>query len=325
MKKIYSLLIYLLLLSGGFSLKAQQQPIFTNYLLNPFYYNPAMAGSEAMHRLNVNYRNQWSGFEGAPTTFSVSMFGSVRDRMKHGYGVMMVNDNFGLTSKTGVYINYAHQFRINKTTRLGFGVTPGFFQYRVKLYDARLADSGDDLLTGNILNENGLDVNAGFNLSNEKFFFAGSVSQLLSKMDLLAYNDQLTMHYNIMTGYTFALNEKTDVQLSSLMRYTKGVPFQADVSVKGIFKKNVWLAMTYRLSDAVSISAGYILKERLWIGYSYDYSYSGLAGYQDGSHEIGISFALTKKKKSIDEEDEELNNSIMEGLKKKRNEEEELK
>jgi len=321
MKKISYIFFIVSALFLGYKTHAQQQSLFTNYLLNPSYYNPAFAGSESMHRLNLNYRNQWSGFEGAPKTLSVSLFGSVKDKMKHGYGAMVYSDNFGLTNRTGVYLNYAHQFKINKTTRLGLGITPGLFQYRIRLYDARLADQGDDLLTGNILNQSGLDINAGAHVYNEKFFVAASFNQLLSNIDLLEYNDQLTMHYNLMGGYTLPLNKTTDLQFSTLMRYTKNVPFSADISAKGIFNKNLWVALTYRTTDALSLGVGYILKERLWIGYSYDYSYSSMSAYQNGSHEIAISFALTKKKKTIDEEDEELNNSIMEGLKKKNKEE----
>lgn len=310
-----------LILVGNTS--AQQQSLYTNYLFNQVYYNPAVVGSEGIHRANLNYRNQWVGFEGSPKTLSSSLTGSLKDHQKHGYGAMIVSDKLGLTARTGVYLNYAYQIKLNKTTRLGLGIAPGFVQYRVRLYDVRVIDGGDDLLTGNVLSANALDLNSGIYLSSEKYFVGLSASQLLGKpVTFTSYNDQLSMHYNLMGGYTFTAGKKFEVQPSTLLRYTPGAPFQGDFSLKGIFSKNFWTALSYRLDDAVSLGVGYTLMNRLSIGYSYDYALSSISPYQSGSHEIAISFVLTKKKVSLDEKDEELNNSIMEKNKKKRESEE---
>ncbi|MFN3341680.1 MAG: type IX secretion system membrane protein PorP/SprF, partial [Flavobacteriales bacterium] len=45
MKRILIILCSLIL-CGSQQLSAQQQPIFSSYLLNPFFYNPAVSGSE---------------------------------------------------------------------------------------------------------------------------------------------------------------------------------------------------------------------------------------------------------------------------------------
>lgn len=322
MKRILVILCSLIL-CGSQQLSAQQQPIFSSYLLNPFFYNPAVSGSENIHRLNVNYRDQWSGFEGAPKTFSASMYGSLKDRQKHGYGLMIVSDKIGLTARTGVYANYSYGIKLNKKTSLRLGISPGFLQYRVRLYDVRVFDGGDELLTGNILSENALDINAGFHLHNEKFFFGGSFSHVLGKTaSFTTFNDQLRLHYNLMGGYEFKLNKKFDLQPIVVARYTQSAPVQADLTLRWVYMKNIWLSTSYRTSDAVSLGLGYIVKDRLWIGYTYDYTLTSIRAYQSGSHEIGISYALTKKKPTLDDKDEELNNSIMDKFKKKKESEE---
>lgn len=323
MKKIQHIIATGCLLMVFGNLSAQQQAIYTNYLLNPFYYNPAFSGSENIHRAGINYRNQWVGFEGSPKTFSANLTGSFKDRQKHGYGAMIVSDRLGLTARTGIYGNYSYQIKLNKTTRMRLGISPGFVQYRVRLYDVRVVDGGDDLLTGNVLAGNALDLNSGIYFYNEKFFAGVSASQLLGKsIRFTNYNDQLAMHYNFMGGYTFSFKKNFELQPSTLLRYTAGAPFQGDFTLKGIFQKNFWVAMSYRLDDAASLGVGYTVLNRLGIGYSYDYALSSISPYQSGSHEIAISFILTKKKKDIEEEDEKLNNSIMEQNKKKRESEE---
>ncbi len=80
----------------------------TNYLLNEFDYNPAIAGSKNVQMANVGFRKQWSGFEGAPLTINANFYGSYKSQMKHGYGVSVVADKTGLMQKTGVYLNYAY-------------------------------------------------------------------------------------------------------------------------------------------------------------------------------------------------------------------------
>ena len=305
------------------SVFAQQQSLHTHYLLNPFYYNPAVAGSDNVLQANLNYRSQWTGFEGAPKTFTGSLYGSIKNKMKHGLGTMLFSDRTGLTSRTGIYFNYAYHVKLSDNVRMGFGVTPGLLQYRVRLYDAKLADAGDDLLTGNVLSETALDMNGGFHIYGKKFFVSFSASQLLGKqVPVLSFNDQLNMHFNFMGAYTFSTKKNWEFQPSTLIRFIPSVPLQADFSLKTIYNKNIWVGLTYRLDDAASLSLGYILKNRLTIAYAYDYSYTNIRQYNSGSHEIGLVYILTSKRKSLDEKDEELNNSIMDANKKKKEKEE---
>ena len=58
------------------------------------------------------------------------------------------------------------------------------------------------------------------------------------------------------------------------------------------------------------------LKERFGIAYGYDYTISKLRNYNSGSHEVMLTFIITKNKPSLEEEDEDLNNSILEEMQK---------
>lgn len=300
---------------------AQQQVTYTNFLLNRYYFNPAIAGSEQVHVANLSYRTQWTGFAGAPKTLMGNLYGSHRNQGVHGYGGMLMNDATGMTQRTGFYVNYAYHIKLSDKVKLGLGLQPGYAQYRITLYNAILADQGDEVLTGNVLSQAAFDVNGGFHLYSDKFFFMGSVNQLLGKeIKFTAFNVSLRMHYTVIGGYNFLLGKKKSVELqpSVLVRYTQAAPFQYNPMIKTTFHKKYWFGLGYRSDDAASACLGYQFKERLNIGYAYDYSMSKIQAYQSGSHEITISYVLTSKKPSIDEKDEELNNSIMDELKKKK-------
>lgn len=297
----------------------QMQATYTNFLMNEHYYNPAIAGSKDVHMANFSYRNQWTGFDDAPVTLMGNFNGSIKNKAKHGYGVSVISDRLGLMQNTGVYLNYAYHVNLGEKLKLGAGVQPGYVQYRIKLYDARIVDAADAVLTGNVYAANAVDLNSGIHLYSKKFFLMASVHQLLGKsIEFTTFNSTLQMHYVGIMGYKFE-NEKSkwSVQPAVLIRQSGAFPLQWNAMAKVAYDKKYWAGLVYRSNDAAAICIGLKLKERYEVGYSFDYSLSGISQYQNGTHEITLSFVTTKPKPSLEEEDEKLNNSIMEEMKKK--------
>jgi len=319
-----SLLTIIFIVSICSFAKAQQQGVYSNFLMNDYYYNPAIAGSKDVHMANLSYRNQWVGFEDAPVNMNANFYGSVRNKGKAGYGGSIVSEKSGLVNNTGIYLNYAQHFKLSKKLKLGFGIQPGYIQYRVKLYDAVLADQGDEVLTGSVYAANAIDVNAGFHLYSKKFFLMGSLQHLLTKqIQFTSYNSNLAFHYNAIVGYTLDFpKKKFELQPSFMIKYTNPIPMQWTGMLKGTFNNKIWAGLLFRSDDALGLSVGIKLKERLNIGYGFDYSVSKIRKYNSGSHEVMLSFVITKKKPTLEEEDDKLNNSIMEDMKKKMEEKE---
>lgn len=303
---------------------AQQRSVYSNFLMNDFYYNPAIAGSKEIHQANITYRNQWVGFDGAPSLILGNFNGSVKNQGKIGYGVSLISETAGITQNTGVYLNYAHHFKLSDKLKLGLGIQPGFMQYRVKLYDAQLADQGDEVLTGSVYSASAIDVSSGFHLYSERFFLMGSMHHMLSRdIQFTSYNDNLEFHYTAIGGINFHLNADPkkkkmpiDIQPSVLIRYVRPLPVQYSVMLKGTFNKKYWAGLIYRSDDAVGISLGMQIGDKFKVGYGFDYTVSGLTSYQAGSHEVMLSYVISRKKPSMAEKDDELNKSIIEDLQK---------
>jgi len=323
MIKKLSFVLLLVITSYGFS---QQQGVYSSFLLNDNYYNPAIAGSKDVHIVSLGYRNQWTGFTGAPVNVNANFYGSVKNKAKHGYGILFINEKMGITNKAGIYLNYAYHIKLGKGVKLGLGVRPGFMQYGVKLYNAQLADQGDALLTGNVYSASAIDVSTGFNLYSPKFFVMGSINHLLgNSIQFTAYNSSLSYHYNFIAGYNFRFDKKKfALQPSVMFKYAHPAPVQWTGMLKGTYDNNYWIGLIYRSDDAIGISAGVTIKERFNVGYGYDYTLAGLRKQQTGSHEIMLSFVITKKRPSLDEEDDKLNKSVMDDLQKKNEEKEKL-
>ena len=47
-------------------------PLYSQYMLNGFLLNPAIAGSEGYTAVNITAREQWIGFKNAPGTYALS-------------------------------------------------------------------------------------------------------------------------------------------------------------------------------------------------------------------------------------------------------------
>jgi len=315
---VKQILTLLLILFSSVTVVGQQQGIYSNFLLNENYYNPAIAGSKNVHIVSLGYRNQWTGFTGAPVNVNANFYGSVKNKGKHGYGISFINEKMGITNKAGLYLNYAYHIKLSQRLKLGFGIRPGYIQYGVKLYDAQLADQGDEILTGNIYSAGALDVNTGFHLYSSKFFVMGSLNHLLGKsVQFTTYNSSLSFHYNLIGGYNFNLvKQKVVLQPSVMLKYASPVPVQWTGMVKATYSDKYWLGLIYRSEDAVGISAGLMINERFNVGYGFDYTIAGLRKQQSGSHEIMLSFVITKKRPTLEEEDDELNKSIMDNFQK---------
>lgn len=309
---ITGLFVVLLFVSFG-----QQQSIFTNILANPLHYSPAYVGSTNYHEVSFFNRTQWVGFKDAPRNFYLNFHGSFKNRAKHGYGVQILSEQTGLLSKTGIYVNYGYQIKMSKKWKMGLGVRPGFVQYRIRLYDAVVADAGDPIFTGNTYSGNAFDVNAGFRLYSDKFEFSGGIDHLIGKnLNLSSYNQNLQFHYTLMTSYKFQFKKNWELRPAVLFRYTKPVPSQLSILAQLSYKEKFFGGLNFRTNDAIGIFLGIRLKNRLSITYGYDYSYTKIRKYSAGSHEVGISFIITKNRPSLEEEDDKLNNSILEDIQK---------
>ena len=319
-----ALLIISVFIIGCTFASAQQRAVYSNFLLNDFYYNPAVAGSKEINQANITYRNQWVGFDGAPSLILGNFNGSLKNQGKIGYGVSLISETAGITQNTGVYLNYAHHFILSDKLKLGLGIQPGFMQYRVKLYDAQLADQGDEVLTGSVYSASAVDVSSGFHLYSKKFFLMGSMHHMLSRdIQFTSYNSNLEFHYTAIGGFNIHLNADPkkkkmpiEIQPSFLVRYVRPLPMQYSVMLKTTFNDKYWAGLIYRSDDAVGVSLGMQIGSRFKVGYGYDYTLSGLSSYQAGSHEIMLSYVISRKKPSMSEEDDELNKSIIEELKK---------
>ncbi|NMD00131.1 MAG: type IX secretion system membrane protein PorP/SprF [Bacteroidales bacterium] len=281
---------------------AQQTPMYTQYMLNDFAYNPAIAGTKEYYQAKSNNRYQWIGITDAPRTYVLSVYGPHR-KLDMGFGGLVFNDVTGPTSRLGVYGSYAYNVRIKDDLRFSSGLSIGLLQYKVDGSKITLHDEGDPSLGNNMYVDYLPDATMGIYFYATKYSIGLSVAQLFSsnvkfnELEQLGLN-RLKRHMMLHGSYVFNINEDFSVEPMLMLKFVAPAPIQADINARVIYRDMIWAGFGYRTKDAASILVGYNYQDQLIFGYSYDMTFTDLRKYSSGTHELMIGARFNKIKQS---------------------------
>jgi type IX secretion system PorP/SprF family membrane protein len=273
---------------------AQQHPLFSQYMFNGLYINPAYAGSKDFVSTTFIARKQWAGFEGAPSTQIASLHAPLKKK-RVGLGVVISNDKIGITNQTDFYGSYAYHIPTNSGI-FAMGLSAGFSYYRSQFSDLTVWDPDDPVYETNSLSNVLPNFGAGLYYYSQKFYAGVSVPQILSYDNdkSLAIEVERThkvvRHYFMTSGMIVETGGELKLRPSVMVKYVDNAPLQYDINLNFILSDIIWLGATYRSEDAVIAMAEYQVSKKLRIGYAYDITLSELRTYSSGSHEIVIGY-----------------------------------
>jgi type IX secretion system PorP/SprF family membrane protein len=293
MKKTAILSAVLILFS--FAIKAQQLPLYSQYMMNGFLLNPAIAGSVDYFPVMITARQQWVGIKDAPSTQAISGH-YLFNNQKLGLGGYLFNDKFGPISRTGIQACFAYHLPLTGIdSKLAFGLAFKAFQF--KFDQAKLVTIQDDdpAINHGVISQFVPDADFGVYLYNKKYFVGLAATQLIQfNIDLgdsTLDKNQIIRHYYGTAGYKFAAGESIDIEPSLLFKMTASSPINVDINLKAYFKKNYWIGVSYRTDKDIIAMIG-LKVSKFYIGYAFDYTMSNIKNYSNGSHEIMIGFNI---------------------------------
>ena len=314
MKKISILIIAICF--GGM-LKAQQLPQITQYMINNYAVNPAVAGMYDYYQVKTTIRSQWIGITDAPRTTLLSIYGRKSEHV--GLGGLVFNDQVGPTSRIGGSASYTYSFPMTEEIKMSFALSGGFTQFKLTKSGMNLQDQDDPYMQGGDVVRSTPDATFAFNMYGEKWYFGAAIPQLLSmNLNLIdddfvkLYNDndtldvkensgRLAQHIYMLGAYKHELNPFWSIEPSLLLKIVGAAPVQVDLGIKTTYDDKLWFGMDYRSSGEMAVLLGYSFQERYIIGYSYDIPSSDMSSYAGGSHEfmIGIRFLAPEESEII--------------------------
>lgn len=299
------ILLILLILSGTPKAIAQQDPLYTQYMFNTLAYNPAYAGTRDMVSLMALSRHQWVGFEGAPSTQTITGHTPVGKNI--GLGLTLIHDKVKPTSQTGLYFDYAYRIKISEKSKLSFGLKGGFNYFQLDMSKLHTVTPEDDP-TLNVGSTSKYLPNFGFGIFfyADRYFVGFSAPKLLenklldSDNEILGQSGSEVRHYFITGGYVFNLSDEIKFKPTFMSQLTEAAPMSLDLNANFLFKEKLWIGALYRLNNSFGAIVQYQFTPQFKVGYGFDMTTNALSNYNSGTHEIMISYELNFTKEQVE-------------------------
>ena len=296
MKRAFFPLIFILL--NSFYGAAQQDPHFTQYFDNMLFVNPAYAGSNKLLSATAIHREQWIGFDGAPSSTTFSLH-SPLPYESVGVGFTAVRDVIGPTKQTMFYGDFSYTLRFKSKGSLSFGLKAGLNLINNETQTLQTVDQGDAQLTTNVLNRINPNFGGGIYYRSPKFFIGVSTPKILEQ----SYDGSTTnlekRHYFGIIGGIIPLKHLWKLRPTAQVKMTVGAPMSIDASLAGIYNDKFWIGGTYRYDAAVGVFVQYQISEQFRLGMATDFGTQAIRNYNVGTFELLLSYDFSFSKEGV--------------------------
>lgn len=297
MKNKIKLILWLAISLGAGEMSAQQNLTYNHYYMNPFLYNPSFIAQSGYSELYLNYRHQWAGFEGAPKTATMNL--QLPLNYKSGLAITGYQDEAGQIKTTTGLVSFSYQIflgrRIIDLHKVGFGISAGYTNSRISSDNTN--DFSDPVL-GN--RTSSLDGQFGMHYQYNQLKIAFAIPRLFQNNVAAEENfthQGITQIKNTITSVSYDFRLSPFVSLEPIMTYRtsegRKPQYEALASLK--FANTGWIGAAYRQDYGVFAFLGLDVKERLKVGYAYEFATKQTDQIGYGSHEVQLLVRIGKK------------------------------
>ena len=312
MSKIIQYILPVVLLGPALGLEAQQTPVISQYMMNKYLVNPALAGVKGYTNVSFTARQQYNLFKNSPRTFVLSgetrlledswirrkrkvekKIKNASRNMNVGLGGYFFNDRNGIINRTGLQFTYAYHINFENQYQLSFGLSFSGYQFKLDASNAHY-DRDDPLLMNNKTTFFVPDANAGIYISGKGLYAGLSAAHLFGSSLQLGQNKienyKTLRHFYLIGGYRWLVSHAVILEPSILARATVDA-FVMDASLRLFYQTDYWIGASYRANQTLAFMAGFMV-EGIYLGYAYDASMGAIQNYSGGSHELMVGVRL---------------------------------
>jgi type IX secretion system PorP/SprF family membrane protein len=286
-------LLILVVLVYGFVANAQYSRQYSQYMFNGLAINPAYAGVRECLSVTAIHSSQWVGFEGAPTTQSVTAHTPFRKNS--GLGLSFFNDRIAIQNQTGLYLTYAYHLKLNRKSKLSFGVNGGASFFQIRDNDVITIDK-DVAFSTQRQTYSAPNIGAGLFYYRENFYAGLSIPSIFSsEYSNIKEKNYFSLRSNSLviiqtSGAVVKISDNFDWKPSYLIKLIPSISSDLDLNSNFYFRKKVNFGVSYRVKKSLVAMVGCTIQDKFDIGYSYGYPLSALSSYNSGSHEIMLRY-----------------------------------
>jgi type IX secretion system PorP/SprF family membrane protein len=294
MKKSLPILLLITIVTTSTLLRvnAQNAPVFSQYLQNPFQFNPSYAAQQGHTEANLFYRKQWVGIENAPESAALNIQTPMGRNVSLGFTV--VSNKTIILNTNSALATFAYRVRFGYYHHLNFGLAGGV---HLNNFDLEAVANANDPALNNVaqksyavagqfgFNYQYKNFNLGFALPNlfdskansEEQFQKVDFNPFLNKFGSLSYNFNIG-EVQLAPTVIYRANDKQQTQWEGMVLAT--------------YKNFIWLGASYRQDYGVTGLIGLRLKGRVKVGFAYEYPTSALGNASTGTQEFYLGARL---------------------------------
>lgn len=274
--------------------KAQQQPLYSQYVFNGVVINPAhMSLENEYSNVTIMNRQQWVGIPGAPKTFTLS-FSTPINATKTSLGLLAVQDKAGVNTLTDINLLLSQSISLAENSYLAAGINAGV---NILNQDNLSLNATNDPSYSQNINSTKMAVGFGLTFFTDRFFVgisSPSFRQLaLGNKD---YYVQDVSSYYLSSGYLLDISPMLKFKPTVLLKKIGGGYIQAEGTANFLLNNVVWIGLGWRQDESIIGITQIQLTNNIKLCYSYDYLIQKeLQTIQKGSHEVALSFRFGSK------------------------------
>ena len=299
-KNIKFYVTFLILNVVGGTIYCQQENSFNQYMFGHQILNPAYSGSKNVSNITSLSRSQWTGFEGAPLSQSIS-FNSPIGKRNLGIGVSAQADVIGPLTNTETSLDFSYHLKFSGNQNwLSLGLKLGAQNFLLDTPSLRYFDRNDPSFNSNSNNEFIPNIGFGLYYYSPKFYFGFSIPKMIE--DELNF---VKRHFYFIGGGLISLRDNVQLKPSLLLKKTSGTVLAYDISLLLFLNNSYWFGPQFKskasfvpqdqiLDGSISFLAGINLNKNISIGYAYGNAIN-LGINNSSSHELLLRFDFSPR------------------------------
>jgi len=298
MRKIFFTILFI---AVGFLSYSQNQFHMSQSMTYQPFINPAVIGSYDNLNGALFYKNQWTGFDGAPEIGGFSINSSIK-KTNHSIGLTLINDKIGISNNKDISATYSYKLKIKDGNYVTLGLSVSMVLMQSNLGELDVLQETDPLFQSNTKTFVMPNSKFGAYYFRDKFYFGFSIPSILkNKIETSSIAEGVTnfdasnIHYFFHSGYKFEMSEYWSSNVSLLFKQVSGSPIQIGVNGQIVYRDLIGVGVSYRTSHEVVAMLNYKVSSQLKIGYAYDYNMNDIGKYSNGTHEILVTFEFIKE------------------------------
>ncbi len=252
--------------------------------------NPAAIAHDGSMMIDLIFRNQWFGVDGAPT--SAAFNGQYEFNQSMAAGLTMSYDRIGVNQTTSFAGQYAYRLGFDDKRTLAFGLGLGIDNMVSHLAGTQTTQANDPAFAQSYAK---VFFNGSFGVfyNSPKFYIGGSIPRLFqtTNSDVEPGFQPPRWHYYVSTGWYLG-NKRYTFNPHIQLKGGINMPFQADLLLRNTFINRFSINVGYRSENSLIAGFDVLITNMARVGYAFNYDIGSLSRVKGASNEIYLGLAF---------------------------------